>query len=75
MVGYNGNGEKPLAVKKQVQDLIGEATGIENLAQGELLSAMIQGIKRLIYHRLRFGLDAVLVMPPATALHCSRLAV
>jgi hypothetical protein len=29
LVGYNG-----LAVKKQVQDLIGEATDIENLSQG-----------------------------------------
>jgi phosphatidylinositol kinase/protein kinase (PI-3 family) len=37
LVGYNGNGEKPLAVKKQVQDLIGEATDIENLAQGEFV--------------------------------------
>ena len=36
LVGYNGPTEKPLNVKKQVQDLIGEATDIENLAQGEL---------------------------------------
>jgi hypothetical protein len=34
LVGYNGPTEKPLAVKKQVQDLIGEATDIENLSQG-----------------------------------------
>ena len=34
LVGYNGLTEKPLAVKKQVQDLIGEATDIENLSQG-----------------------------------------
>ena len=39
-MGYNGNGEKPLAVKKQVQDLIGEATAIENLAQGELHASL-----------------------------------
>jgi hypothetical protein len=34
LVGYNGPTEKPLGVKKQVQDLIGEATAIENLSQG-----------------------------------------
>jgi FKBP12-rapamycin complex-associated protein len=34
LVGYNGPTERPLAVKKQVQDLIGEATDIENLSQG-----------------------------------------
>ena len=33
-MGYNGQTEKPLAVKKQVQDLIGEATDIGNLSQG-----------------------------------------
>lgn len=36
LVGYNGPTEKPLGVKKQVQDLIGEATDIENLSQGTL---------------------------------------
>ena len=34
LVGYNGTTERPLAVKKQVQDLIGEATDIGNLSQG-----------------------------------------
>jgi FKBP12-rapamycin complex-associated protein len=34
LVGYNGPTERPLGVKKQVQDLIGEATDIENLSQG-----------------------------------------
>jgi FKBP12-rapamycin complex-associated protein len=34
LVGYNGPTEGPLAVKRQVQDLIGEATDIENLSQG-----------------------------------------
>jgi hypothetical protein len=49
LVGYNGNGEKPLAVKKQVQDLIGEATDIENLAQGEFDWNQSINIRRLIH--------------------------
>lgn len=39
LVGYNGPTERPLAVKKQVQDLIGEATDIENLSQGMFFSS------------------------------------
>lgn len=34
MTGYNGNEERPLGLKRQVQALIAEATDPENLSQG-----------------------------------------
>lgn len=58
LVGYNGPTEKPLAVKKQVQDLIGEATDIENLSQGTCHDHAETGTADI---RLRTRLDAFLV--------------
>ena len=36
LAGYIGGSEAPLTVKKQVQEMIEEATDLRNLAQGEL---------------------------------------
>ncbi len=36
LVGYNRGSDAPLSVGKQVQELIEEATDLENLAQGKL---------------------------------------
>jgi len=35
LAGYQGDAEKPAEVKRQVQELIEEATSLQNLAQGE----------------------------------------
>jgi hypothetical protein len=45
LVGYNGPTERPLGVKKQVQDLIGEATDIENLSQGTSFHLLFPGFE------------------------------
>jgi len=75
LVGYNGQTEKPLAVKKQVQDLIGEATDIGNLSQGRSLnlcsltskSSHPEYLKEcwvvMLTDRLCTWLDAFLVIP------------
>jgi hypothetical protein len=77
LVGYNGPTERPLAVKKQVQDLIGEATDIENLSQGMsfhcpsplhtflILDAWDWQVEELT-DRLCTRLDAFLVIPYMT---------
>ena len=76
-MGYNGQTEKPLAVKKQVQDLIGEATDIGNLSQGMssrllfffrlsssfFIRETFKGEVEVLTDRLCTRLDAFLVIP------------